>query len=46
MPCELLERLLTADSFASVDRAAMLEVARQALAKFSTRDSSSEPSGP
>ena len=36
---ELLGRLMSADSFAPADRAAMIEIARQALAKFQTRDS-------
>jgi len=36
---ELLERLLSADSFAPADRAAMIEIARQALARFQTPDS-------
>ena len=36
---ELLGRLMSADSFAPADRAAMIEFARQALAKFQTRDS-------
>ena len=38
---ELLGRLMSADSFAPADRAAMIEFARQALAKFQTRDTTS-----
>ena len=38
---ELLGRLMSADSFAPADRAAMIEFARQALAKFQTRDTAS-----
>jgi F-type H+/Na+-transporting ATPase subunit alpha len=45
MPSELLERLISAGSFAPADREAMIEIARQALSKFRIRDSASEQPG-
>jgi len=45
LPSELLGRLLSADKFAPEDRAAMIEIARQALSRFHTRDSTSEQTG-
>ena len=45
MPAETIERLLTADSLAPADRDSMIEIARQALAKFQPQDAAHRQSG-